>query len=1093
MGDMGRPPRYAAFISYSHTDEAVARWLHRKLENYTTPKDLIDSTGRFGPVPAKLGKVFRDREEFAAGGDLTQEIQSALQDSAALIVLCSPAAAESRYVHAEIEFFRNLGRGRILPVVIDGDYPQCLPPALNDGVERLAADLRETKDGRDLGSAKLLAGLLGVDLDALVQREQRRQRERSRAILGLGAAFSLLAVLASVFGTLAFQNVQRARELNALRLIDESDFLADAAIAAGNEGNPDRAIELALQALPVGGDRPFSARAFRALQGALFDSTLVVRAPPTNSPITDFALLETPSLVVAALEDGTLPAFDAETMAPREVWGRCSGRSPNIEVSAELIVVTTDLETCLWELGPSGLSPLPSTSATGSTQIFSDRVVVNQPRQNTMPLVHVFLLSDRRWRTVDPTRVQTPAEPRYIEGGLLAFDHGSHFHLIDALTRQNRLIGCLGDDDCPDSIMNTSVAWNARANRYVTYQTGQSVMQAHRAENCTTSGSGYNGVCDGGYVPIRFDGENTSRIVFSRGRYPTYVRQEFHGGFDVGNADSLGLYYRMAGGLGSEVRLSGNGRFAGVYRPVQEQHEGGRAVQIYDLLGPNGYTALPVAGQTAAIDLGETGRRALVLERSGRLALHNLAGSLAVAEHRWPFGAADAPMRAIIGDNVIGVATEQNIILLAANGASPQRNINLGGANLLSAKFITTEEGCALTSVELICMNGGQESRARASFPDGAELIALSDSGARAVILADERFVMLDTASGERLWSVAAGSELCCVRFSVSGRAVVVSYQSGRWIGLNADDGRQIYSIGDEQGTYGDRYVSSDRRYFLATIGENQLGVIEADTGRTSRNVSMPDTPEGFANEIAIDGDFQRIWARADENSGVLIDIATDTRRTIAVESQTLGLAFANFSPSGRYVIRTPTLEIGSGPEAMQIVDLDRGTALPVSPGRYSPAVTRGMLDNDIIIVRDYDMGVDQLNLPGVGENPSDLMTVRFRAGREPVSIHWLMLENGERIATQSIEFSLDITTLAVTSAGDRLVVAGVDNADQAFVYRVYEIPQTCAALRSRGEAILGRRPSPPSATLRSTSRLGLLERGLEAILGPQRFESNGC
>ena len=34
-------PDYKAFISYSHADEAWARWLHRALEGYRVPRRLI--------------------------------------------------------------------------------------------------------------------------------------------------------------------------------------------------------------------------------------------------------------------------------------------------------------------------------------------------------------------------------------------------------------------------------------------------------------------------------------------------------------------------------------------------------------------------------------------------------------------------------------------------------------------------------------------------------------------------------------------------------------------------------------------------------------------------------------------------------------------------------------------------------------------------------------------------------------------------------------------------------------------------------------------------------------------------------------------
>jgi len=56
-------------------------------------------------VPAGLDPVFRNRDEVPAAGDLGSTITAALADSAALVVLCSPAAARSRWVNAETEAY----------------------------------------------------------------------------------------------------------------------------------------------------------------------------------------------------------------------------------------------------------------------------------------------------------------------------------------------------------------------------------------------------------------------------------------------------------------------------------------------------------------------------------------------------------------------------------------------------------------------------------------------------------------------------------------------------------------------------------------------------------------------------------------------------------------------------------------------------------------------------------------------------------------------------------------------------------------------------------------------------------------------------
>jgi hypothetical protein len=42
---------YVAFISYSHKDAVIGRWLHRKLEGYRLPKRLAGTQGEDGEVP----------------------------------------------------------------------------------------------------------------------------------------------------------------------------------------------------------------------------------------------------------------------------------------------------------------------------------------------------------------------------------------------------------------------------------------------------------------------------------------------------------------------------------------------------------------------------------------------------------------------------------------------------------------------------------------------------------------------------------------------------------------------------------------------------------------------------------------------------------------------------------------------------------------------------------------------------------------------------------------------------------------------------------------------------------------------------------
>ena len=167
--------RFRAFLSYSHADAAWAGWLLRRLETYRVPSRLVGTQGAHGLIERRLGKFFRDRDELPSAGDLGVTIREALSDSAALVVICSPTAAQSRWVNAEVEAFQASGRAdRVFCFVVGGvpgsvDPAQaCFPPALvrpdanGDPHEPLAADARAEGDGRERAFLKLVAGLLGI-------------------------------------------------------------------------------------------------------------------------------------------------------------------------------------------------------------------------------------------------------------------------------------------------------------------------------------------------------------------------------------------------------------------------------------------------------------------------------------------------------------------------------------------------------------------------------------------------------------------------------------------------------------------------------------------------------------------------------------------------------------------------------------------------------------------------------------------------------------------------------------------------------------------------------------------------------------------
>jgi tetratricopeptide (TPR) repeat protein len=204
---------YVAFISYSHKDAKVGRWLHRKLEGYRLPKRLAGTQGEDGEVPARLTPIFRDRDELPAAGNLSERVRAALAVSRNLIVVCSPNSAGSPWVAKEIATFRELHPDRpIFTAIVEGEPDQCFSPELlKRGVEPLAADLRKGGDGRRLGLLKLVAGLAGVGLDALVQRDAARRVRRVTYVTAAAITGMLVMALSLVVAVNARAEADRQR------------------------------------------------------------------------------------------------------------------------------------------------------------------------------------------------------------------------------------------------------------------------------------------------------------------------------------------------------------------------------------------------------------------------------------------------------------------------------------------------------------------------------------------------------------------------------------------------------------------------------------------------------------------------------------------------------------------------------------------------------------------------------------------------------------------------------------------------------------------------------------------------------------------
>jgi hypothetical protein len=206
----GDTRRFTAFISYSHADAEAASKLQRRLERYRLPKRVAQARANSSQA---LGPIFRDREDLAVASSLSDAIRDAIARAEALIVLCSPDAVSSPWVAAEIDLFRAHHPDKpIFAVLLSGNPATSFPAILTaNGNEPLAADLRPNGDGPQLGFLKIVAGIAGVSLDTLIQRDAQRRIRRVTAITAGALAAMLVMGIMTTYALQARNEAARQR------------------------------------------------------------------------------------------------------------------------------------------------------------------------------------------------------------------------------------------------------------------------------------------------------------------------------------------------------------------------------------------------------------------------------------------------------------------------------------------------------------------------------------------------------------------------------------------------------------------------------------------------------------------------------------------------------------------------------------------------------------------------------------------------------------------------------------------------------------------------------------------------------------------
>lgn len=230
---MAQEKKYFAFISYKREDEKWAKWLQHRLEHYHLPTNVRKNNPS---LPQHIRPVFKDTSELAAGV-LADEIYDALDNSKYLIVICSPRAAQSKWVGKEVQTFIDMGRsGKIIPFIIGGkpfsesQEEECFPTALlglPKEQELLGVNVNEM--GREAAVVKVVARMFDLKFDTLWQRFEREKKRKRRlwtfvGVLSVITSFIIIAIIAGTNRKLKYQNnvIEREREI--------SDSLKDVAL-----------------------------------------------------------------------------------------------------------------------------------------------------------------------------------------------------------------------------------------------------------------------------------------------------------------------------------------------------------------------------------------------------------------------------------------------------------------------------------------------------------------------------------------------------------------------------------------------------------------------------------------------------------------------------------------------------------------------------------------------------------------------------------------------------------------------------------------------------------------------------------------------
>lgn len=225
--------RYDVFISYRHRplDQAVTEKVFNALESYRLPKALKAEGYE------DIKRAFRDTEELQVSRILTETIDSALESTNCLVVVCSPDTPLSVWVDREVENFIEMGRAEhIYPLLIAGDPDSSFPPSLKlvpDIMDRVmdirvpGNDVRKMMALADTELLKVISGITGCP-EADLEREHQLRRNRRIAVqaVSVAAVFALITGVSLGLMRLAhnYRDTASRQEAASMRILNELTY-----------------------------------------------------------------------------------------------------------------------------------------------------------------------------------------------------------------------------------------------------------------------------------------------------------------------------------------------------------------------------------------------------------------------------------------------------------------------------------------------------------------------------------------------------------------------------------------------------------------------------------------------------------------------------------------------------------------------------------------------------------------------------------------------------------------------------------------------------------------------------------------------------